>query len=926
MVCLAFVAMTAFTLGESGIDALFFDRVGVQALPVTYILQGAASFAVMLVLTGTLGKLGPRRIYLFAPLALAIVLVVERALILTDVRWIYYILWITAGVGMLLLGISVWGVAGAVVDTRQAKRLFPIFGAGGILGSVIGGLLTRPLAGIMGAENLLVVWAAGLVLAFFLARLALGPLAAAAVRRVARRRPSALRSMATAFGSVRRSRLLVWMTCAAVLFSVLFYLLYLPYARAASEHFPRAADLAGFFGLFWAAVTLAAFLVSMFATNRLFARLGVAAVVIVLPLLYAAAFGVLLVVSGFVQLVALRFVLGTWLQGVASPAWETLINVVPESRRDQTRAFLNGGPTQVGTMLAGVLALVGQNALSSRQFALVGLVVVACTTIAALGIRRTYTGALVDALREGRPQVFERSPVRQAPIAMSVDADAARALGRSMRSSDVRERRLAFQLAAELPAEVRPPEVAEGVRDEDPMVRLASVRTLDASASDRDRLLPLVNDRDPTVAAAAAAQALWVESGEEEALTRIRELLAHEDPRVRRAAIEQLAVAPASQAAALASEALRDSVPEVRAAALERLAAAAPAQAVDRARADLRDPNPAVRLAAGRALGSAGGDVIDDVLNALCGRETADAAIEAVRRLELDGHGDRVRTFIRSAADLASRDGDLAASIPTGDEAVGLLRDAILDRARRTARAGLWAATLLGGRRAELEMAIQNLDGPPQMVATALEALETADDPKLLRALLASWEPASFSARHDDWLPFALADEDEFIRRCANLVRARLQGGTVAHTTLSTIERVLFLHKVPLFAAVSPEDLERVAELVEERGYADGEVIASEGEIGDELYIVVEGIIRVVQDRDRTEHGLARRGAGDVVGGLSLLRKAPRIASLVAEGAVRTICLRYRDVESVLRERPEIAMAAMRVLATRLAEASGEQV
>jgi hypothetical protein len=333
-----------------------------------------------------------------------------------------------------------------------------------------------------------------------------------------------------------------------------------------------------------------------------------------------------------------------------------------------------------------------------------------------------------------------------------------------------------------------------------------------------------------------------------------------------------------------------------------------------------------VRLAAGRALGSAGGDVIDDVLNALCGRETADAAIEAVRRLELDGHGDRVRTFIRSAADLASRDGDLAASIPTGDEAVGLLRDAILDRARRTARAGLWAATLLGGRRAELEMAIQNLDGPPQMVATALEALETAGDPKLLRALLASWEPASFSARHDDWLPFALADEDEFIRRCANLVRARLQGGTVAHTTLSTIERVLFLHKVPLFAAVSPEDLERVAELVEERGYADGEVIASEGEIGDELYIVVEGIIRVVQDRDRTEHGLARRGAGDVVGGLSLLRKAPRIASLVAEGAVRTICLRYRDVESVLRERPEIAMAAMRVLATRLAEASGGQV
>src|SRR5207253_10549694 len=56
VVGLAFVAMTSFTLGESAVDALFFDRVGAQALPVTYMLQGTASFAVMLVLTGTLGR------------------------------------------------------------------------------------------------------------------------------------------------------------------------------------------------------------------------------------------------------------------------------------------------------------------------------------------------------------------------------------------------------------------------------------------------------------------------------------------------------------------------------------------------------------------------------------------------------------------------------------------------------------------------------------------------------------------------------------------------------------------------------------------------------------------------------------------------------------------------------------------------------
>jgi len=47
------------------------------------------------------------------------------------------------------------------------------------------------------------------------------------------------------------------------------------------------------------------------------------------------------------------------------------------------------------------------------------------------------------------------------------------------------------------------------------------------------------------------------------------------------------------------------------------------------------------------------------------------------------------------------------------------------------------------------------------------------------------------------------------------------------------------------------------------------------------------------------------------------------MASLVAEGPVRTIRLGHAEFESVLRERPGIALAVMRVLALRLAEATG---
>jgi HEAT repeat protein len=922
-----FLASGAFAIGESGVDALFLDRVGAQALPVMYLLQGAAAFLAMLALTASLERLGPRRAYLAAPLLIGVAVLGGRALLGLEAGWVYRALWITVALAALVQGVSLWGMAGFVVDTRQAKRLFPIFGAGWILGAVVGGLVTRPLASGIGTNNLLIVWAGGLAGVFVLSRLILGPAPRVRHRPARRAEHSAVRGMIRTFGFVRRSRLLVWMTVAAVLFSVLFYTLFLPFARASAEQFPDPDKLAGFFGLFGAAVTGAAFLASMFATNRLFVWFGTATMVIVLAVLYTAAFGVLLIESGFVTLVALRLATGAWLQGVSSPGWEALVNVVPERRRDQSRAFLNGGPTQVGIVIAGLLALIGQNTLTFRQFAIIGLGAAVLTIVATIGIRRSYVGTLVDALRAGRPEVFEGPSVRQHPIELPVDADSARVLAQSIRSPDVRERRLALQLFATMPPEARPADLVEGADDNDALVRLAAIPTLNVSTeTGRDKLFAMIEDPDPVVAAAASARALAVPDGERPE-ARLREFLAHEDQRIRRAALEQLGLAPAAQAAELASEALGDPDAEVRAIALERLAAAAPDRAFDIALRELRDPDPAVRVAAGRALGWARGRAVGGVLEALRDPQTADGAIEAIRRLELNGDSDPVRVYIRSATDLARRDRELAASIPSDDETDRLLHDAVLDRGRAEARSALWAATMLGGRRDELETAIENLDGPPHQVATALETLEAAGDPGIVRPLLFLWEPAAPGARKEDWLSLALSDESELIKQCADLVRARRQGDHVAGTvaTLSSIERVLFLRSVPLFADLSPPDLERVARLTEERGFADGEVIASEGELGDELHIVVEGTIRVVQERSGGEHELARRAAGDVVGEMSLIAQAPRIASLVADGPVRTIRLGHRDFESMLRERPGIAMGVMRVLANRLAEEARRQ-
>ena len=79
--------------------------------------------------------------------------------------------------------------------------------------------------------------------------------------------------------------------------------------------------------------------------------------------------------------------------------------------------------------------------------------------------------------------------------------------------------------------------------------------------------------------------------------------------------------------------------------------------------------------------------------------------------------------------------------------------------------------------------------------------------------------------------------------------------------TISAIERVLILRRIPLFADLSPADLEGIARIAEERGYADGETIAREGELGDEMHVVTDGVIRVVTDLGGNEREIARRSA-----------------------------------------------------------------
>jgi len=133
------------------------------------------------------------------------------------------------------------------------------------------------------------------------------------------------------------------------------------------------------------------------------------------------------------------------------------------------------------------------------------------------------------------------------------------------------------------------------------------------------------------------------------------------------------------------------------------------------------------------------------------------------------------------------------------------------------------------------------------------------------------------------------------------------------------------LARMPLFARLTERELLRVMQAVEVRSYGDGDVVIQEGDRGDELFIVLEGRVRV----SRGEATLTHLGPGEHVGEMALIRSVPRSATVTASGGpAELIAIRRMDFFEILRKEHELAVKLLwqflGVLADRLDQTSSE--
>lgn len=132
-------------------------------------------------------------------------------------------------------------------------------------------------------------------------------------------------------------------------------------------------------------------------------------------------------------------------------------------------------------------------------------------------------------------------------------------------------------------------------------------------------------------------------------------------------------------------------------------------------------------------------------------------------------------------------------------------------------------------------------------------------------------------------------------------------------------EIVARLRTVPMFAALTPPVLERLASDATPITVASGGLVIREGEIGDRYYVIADGTLEASIDG----RPVRRLGPGDGVGEIALLRDTPRTATVVAVTDARVLAIDRAPFLEALAGRVPSRAVAERIVEERLAVEPG---
>lgn len=394
--------------------------------------------------------------------------------------------------------VQAWSYANSLFDTRQAKRLFGLVGAGASLGAIGGGLLARFLVGpVGGTVNMMLVLAALILLA--------AGIVMAANLRIRRRTAlragrSPRRPFVESLRQIRGSRYLSLMAALVFVVAIVTQWTTFQLSLLADARFGEDGDaLTAFFGTFNFTLGAITLLLQLLFTGPALRRFGVGTTILLLPvalglgttlILLIPVFWTVLLTNGFDQ--GLRF-------SIDKATYELLYLPLPPSQRAGVKATIdivfNRFADAIGAFLLG-LATQGFLMVPGLEFgvrgtAAVNLVFISAWILLAWRLRREYVHTIQDTIHRHRID-SERI------AAGSIDALTSGVLRMKLAAPDPEEVRHALDLVETQPRKSWGPSVRALLNHPAPDVRRRALAILNAAGETGDAAAAesMLRDRD----------------------------------------------------------------------------------------------------------------------------------------------------------------------------------------------------------------------------------------------------------------------------------------------------------------------------------------------------------------------------------------------------------------------------------------------
>ena len=500
------VVVAAFLLARPIRNSLFLSEYDAYALVYAYAAVPFALWLFVPVYSRTAARVGSRVVT-----AATLVFFSANALIFwywfsfhpesADEWWLPGIFYVWVNCFGVIAPVQAWSFANSLFDTRQAKRLFGLIGAGASLGAMTAGLLAYFLVGpVGGTVNMLLV----------LALLILSAAGIVVVATVRIRRPGPARRGRPAGNPFRDAMRQIAATPYLRLMAALVFLVAIAtqwtnfqLSLVARERFGQDGDaLTAFFGTFNFVLGALSFLLQLLITGPSLRRFGVALTILVLPLALGLGSTLILLVPSFWAVLftnasdqAVRFSLdkATYellylpLPAAGRTPIKNTIDIVVNRFADAAGAVLLGLATQGFLMLPGL-------GLGLRGTAAINLVVIGAWTAVAWRLRVEYVRTIQASIHRHRLDSERMS-------SDILERSAAEALGARLAAADPEEVRYALTLLEAQRIKELHPALRGLLSHAAPDIRKRALAVL-AASGDRSiaaRAAELLRDPDPGV-------------------------------------------------------------------------------------------------------------------------------------------------------------------------------------------------------------------------------------------------------------------------------------------------------------------------------------------------------------------------------------------------------------------------------------------